>query len=157
MTEWRLPAAVDAIVAALSGVGVQVWDGPILTDDYSDAIYIGFDGDYSDTGDERAASTRQEWAGGIGQRRRSDEHDITCAIVVLVGEAATSWKPVRDKVAALLETVGQALRSDVVLGPSLGLSAPSVAQISGGDLFQEAGPEGMQARFVFSINYRTRV
>src|SRR5206468_7305615 len=117
MTEWRLPAAIDAIVAALQGLGVQVWDGPIVSGDYDDAIYIGFDGDYG--GEELAATTVQTWA-GIGQRKRDEDHTITCAVVVLLGNESTSWKPARDKVAALLDAVGQALRNDATLGPAVG-------------------------------------
>lgn len=154
MSEWRLPAAIDAIVAALQGVGVQVWDGPIVSGDYSDAVYVGFDGEYG--GEEKAATVKQDWA-SIGQRKRNEEDDIICAIVVQVGDGHSSWKPVRDAISALMETVGQALRSDTTLGPSLGLSGPSVAQLWGGELFQEQGPGGMQARLVFSINYKTRV
>ena len=97
MTEWRLPAAIDAIVAALQGLGVQVWDGPIVSGDYDDAIYIGFDGDYG--GEELAATTVQTWA-GIGQRKRDEDHTITCAVVVLLGNESTSWKPARDKALA---------------------------------------------------------
>jgi hypothetical protein len=155
MTEWRLPAAIDAIVAALQTAGIQVWDGPLVTGDYSDAVYIGYDADPRG-GEELASVTQQDWA-GIGQRRRNDEHTITCAIVVLIGTDATSWKPARDKVAALLDTVGQVLRNDATLGPSLGLSPPSVAQLQPGSYFQESLEEGFQARLLFTINYRTRV
>ncbi len=154
MSEWRLPAAIDAIVAALQGSGITVWDGPLVTGDFTDAVYIGYPGTSND--EEQASSTRQEWA-GIGQRKRNDEHEIVCSIVALVGDAATSFKPARDAVAALLEIVGQTLRNDASLGPSLGLSPPSVAQVMPGDYFQENGPFGLQARLLFSINYRTRV
>jgi len=149
-----MPAAIDAIVTALQGTGLTVWDGPIVTGNFNDAVYIAFDGDYD--GEERAAFTDQQWA-GIGQRRRDETSEITCAVVALVGEGNTSWKPARDRIAAQLEIVGQKLRSDPTLGPSLGLTPPSVAELVPGELFQENGPSGFQARLLFTINYKTRV
>jgi hypothetical protein len=82
-----------------------------------------------------------------------ETNEIVCAAVTITGNDARSWKSARDSVYALIETVGATLRAD----PSLGLSAPSVAELWPGDYFQEAGPAGYQARVVFSINHKTRV
>jgi len=152
MTETRLPAAIDAVVTALTAAGLTVWDGPVITGDYAVAcVYVGYDGDPSYE-EERASSTQQTWA-GLGAKRRDETNEIVCAAVTITGNDAPSWKAARDSVYALVETVGQTLRAD----PSLGLSAPSVAELWPGDYFQEAGPAGYQARVVFSINHKTRV
>lgn len=152
MTETRLPAAIDAIVAALQTAGLTVWDGPVISGDYSlNCVYIGYDGDPS-YDEERAGSIQQQWA-GLGAKRRDETTDIVGAAVTLTGNDAQSWKAARDSVFALIDTVGQTLRAD----PSIGLLSPSVAELIPGDYFQEAGPAGYQARVVFSINHRTRV
>lgn len=152
MVQSRLPASIDAIVEALTTAGVTVWDGPILTGDYGDAIYIGYDAD-PQGGEERASSTEQTWASAIGQKARNEDLQIICAIVTLTGNDDASWKPARDTAFALLETVGTVLRAD----PSLGLSPPSVAELWPGDYFQEVGPAGLQTRIAFVINHKTRV
>lgn len=151
MVETRLPAAIDAIVASLKAAGLTVWDGPILSGDYGDAVYVGYDADPG-IGEEHASTTTQAWA-GLGQRKRDEENQITCAVVTVTGDDLTAWKPARDAAYALLETVGQVLRAD----PSLALSPPSVAELRPGDYFQEPGPAGFQARIVFSIHHKTRV
>lgn len=154
MTETRLPALIDAVVAALKAADpdLNVWDGPIITGDYDNAVYIGFDGRYEDF-EETASSTQQQWASGIGQNARDEDHQVTCAVVVLTGDADTSWKPTRDRAYAILETVGQVLRAD----PSLGLPPPSVAELWPGDYYQENSPQGLQGRIVFSVHSKTRV
>lgn len=153
MTETRLPDSIDAIVAALTAAGLTVWDGPIISGDYGDAVYIGFDGDYSENGSgEHAGSTVQTWS-SIGRKVRDEDLTITCSVVTLTGDDAPSWKAARDACFAILQTVGVALRAD----PSLGLPPPSVAELQQGGYFQEVGPEGMQARIVFTIHHKTRV
>lgn len=161
MVETRIPQAIDAIVAKLvtafqNTPGVVVWDGPIVSGDYSDAVYIGFDGDYAD-GEERAVTSVQEWR-GLGAKSRSEELQIAGAAVIRIGDGAMTWKPARDAAIALLTTVGQTLRAD----PSVGLGPPTVssdfvAELWPGDMFQETGPEGMQVRIVFTIHCKTRV
>lgn len=148
--ETRGPAVIDAIVAALQAAGLTTWDGPILTGDYSDAVYVGYDADPE--GDQQASSTAQEWA-GIGLRRRNEEIDVTCAAVALTGESDETWKRARDAAYTLMETVGATLRAT----PSLGLGSPCVAELQPGDYFQENGPEGYQARVVFTVHITTRV
>ena len=118
--ESRLTASIDAIVAALRAADptLTVWDGPIVSGDYSDAVYIGYDADPD--GEFRAATTNQEWA-ALGRRIRNEDLQIVCAAVVLFGNNDTSWKPTRDACYALVETVGQTLRAD----PSLAQTASS--------------------------------
>ncbi|MFC3453999.1 hypothetical protein [Amycolatopsis speibonae] len=153
MTESRIPEAIDAIIAALTTAqpDLQVWDGPIISGDYTNAVYIGFDGQYEDS-EELAVSAQQEWA-GIGRNARNEDLQITCSVVVLTGNADTAWKPTRDAAYSIIEAVGQVLRAD----PSVGLPPPVVAELVPGDFYQETGPAGMQARVLFSIHLKTRV
>jgi len=152
MTETRLHEAIDAIVAALQGASdLTVRDGPIVSGDVGDAIYIGYDGRYEEY-EEAAATGQQKWA-GIGQKARDETLQITCAAVAYTGNDLTLWKPVRDTVFAMLDTVGEVLRDD----PSLGLPPPAVAELWPGDYWQEPIPNGAQARLVFQIHLATRV
>lgn len=151
MAETRVPASIDAIVAALQAAGLTIWDGPIVSGDFSSAVFIGYDGDPD--GDYRAVTTTQTWS-GLGQRKRDEEDLISCAAVALLGTSDTSWKPTRDAVYALLDTVGQTLRAD----PSLAQPPPYTAEILTGDYFQEATTSGNQGRLVFTIRIsNTRV
>lgn len=150
MTESRVPAAIDALVALWEGVDLTVWDGPIVTGEPGDAIYVGYDADPE--GDQQAAEVDQEWA-GIGARSRDEDIDVVCAAVALVGESDESWKRVRDLVYALVDTAGQALRGN----PSLSQVPPFVAGLIPGNYFQENGPDGYQARVAFTVRIKTRV
>jgi hypothetical protein len=154
MTEWRIPAAIDAIVTALQATALTVWDGPMVTGDFTEAVYIGYDA-APDGGEELASTTVQQWASGIGQRARDEENEIVCAAACLLGDEG--WKAVRDRVAAMLEIVGKTLRGNDSIGPSLGLSPPSVAELWPGQYFQEALEQGYQGRLAFTIRYKTRV
>lgn len=148
MVESRVPLAIDAIVTVLTAAGLKVWDGPVITDDYADAVYIGYDGDPE--GEQRAAAVEQKWS-GLGQRKRDEDSQIIGAVVVSTGDAG--WKAARDKAYTMLGVVGQSLRAD----PSLGLSSPSIAELWPAGYYQEAGPSGLQARLVFAIHHQTRV
>lgn len=150
--ETRLDASIDALYDALiaAELGVNVWDGPIVSGDSGDAIFVGYDGDPE--GEGQAGQASQEWA-GIGKRARDETIVIVCAAVVLVGDSDARWKPVRDRAKALIESVGQTLRAD----PSLGQGPPCVAELQPGEYFQENGPAGYQARFLFTVHVQTRV
>lgn len=151
--ETRVGAAIDAIYDALiaADLGVDVWDGPIVSGNSGDTIHIGYDADPE--GDAQAATSHQQWAGTGGSRKRDESIDITCAAVVLVGDSTPRWKPTRDRAIALIDAVGQVLRAN----PSLGQPPPSRAELIPGDYFQENGPVGYQARFVFTVHIETRV
>lgn len=150
--ETRLDASIDALYDVLiaADLGVDVWDGPIVSGNTGDAIYVGYAADPE--GDGQAGQVSQEWA-GIGKKSRDESGVIVCAAVALVGNSDARWKPVRDRAKALIESVGQVLRAD----PSLGLPPPCVAELQPGEYFQENGPDGYQARFVFTVHIQTRV
>jgi hypothetical protein len=150
--ETRLAAAIDAVYDALTAaeLDADVWDGPILSGNVRDTIHVGFDADPE--GDAQSGASEQEWA-GIGTRKRNETLDITCAAVVSVGGGDSRWKSTRDRAITLIDAVGEALRAN----PSLGLPPPCVAELRPGEYFQENGPNGYQARFVFTVHIETRV
>jgi hypothetical protein len=151
--ETRLAAAIDAVYDALiaAELDADVWDGPILSGNIRDAIHIGYDADPE--GDAQAGTSEQEWAGVGVTRKRNESLDVTCAAVVLIGDGDARWKSTRDRAIALIDAVGQTLRAD----PSLGLPPPCRAELQPGDYFQENGPNGYQARFVFNVHVETRI
>lgn len=156
MPETRSPAAIDAIVAALQAAGLETFDGPVINGNQGLKVFIGYDGDPA--GDFLASITDQRWS-GIGQRKRDETITIRCAIVSGVGNDDASWKPVRDAVYAAYDQIGQIMRGSASsLGPSLGLTAPSVAEcMTEGNFYQEPSEAGMQGRLAFTITYKTRV
>lgn len=148
----RVPATLDRLVSLLGATTLTVVDGPLVTDDPADAVYIGYDGDPD--GDFQTASPEQEWA-GLGASRRDEEFDIHCAAVALVGDGLV--KAARDAAYAQTAIVEATVRAD----PSLGLGPPTspvfVAEFRGGPVFTEPTPAGYQVRIVFNIHVRTRI
>jgi hypothetical protein len=56
---------------------------------------------------------------------------------------------------AVLAAVEDAARAAANIG--LGLPQPTVAAFTTGQLFQEQGPKGLQARIPFTLHVRTRI
>jgi hypothetical protein len=139
----RVPETIDAIVTKLKAAGVKTWDGPVITGDYQDAVYVGYDA--NPDGEFRSVVGTQTWA-GLGAKRRSEIFSVTCAAVALVGQDDS--KASRDAVYALLNTVDTTLRAD----PSLGLAPPLVAGVKPTELICEPTSEGYMARLVFTID-----
>jgi hypothetical protein len=145
VTTSHIPAAIDAIVASFTAAGIRVFDGPVITGDFDAAVFVGYDG-AADNSDFKAVAGTQDWA-GLGAKRRSEAFSIVCAAVALTGE--TDTKTGRDAVYALLDTAGTTLRAD----PSLGLNSPPfVAELKPVDLFTEPTSNGLQCRWVFTID-----
>lgn len=156
-TESRIPAAFDNLYARLEAstelqeMDCAVWDGPPVTGDNRDGIFLGYDG--NPDGEFLAASTTQRNV-SIGQRKRDESIAITGCAIVLLGNG--TWKEARDRAFALIDIVGQALRTTAD-DPALGQPPPSFAEFESGDLFQEPLEVGNQARVPFTIRFNTRV
>ncbi|MEU0797175.1 hypothetical protein ABZ342_44535 [Amycolatopsis sp. NPDC005961] len=155
---------MDAIVAALTtafnGQEVRVWDGPVASGDYANAVYIGYDAD-PEAAEFIAANGLQQWD-GLGAKKRAEELDIVCAVLVDFVESDTnSWKATRDTVFGIFDTVGQTLRAN----PSLGQPPPFVAEIANSRYSQEFAELQVgesiavkpQGRIVFTVHIKTRV
>lgn len=145
----RLPGTIDAVIAALTAADVLTRDGPEVHDDYSDCVYIGYDGDPK--GRFKGADTNQMWAGTVGAHRRDEEMEIICSVVCTRGDNET--KLVRDAAYDLLGTVESTLR----LNPGLGFTSPFVAGVRPRELFYRPFNDGLQARLIFLITVKTRV
>jgi hypothetical protein len=158
VTTSRLHDAILAVVAALNAAPsvtslATVYDGPVVIGDRpTSAVFVGYDG--QPEGDYAATDGwSQTWA-GLGALRRDEEFDIQCCVVSWSGDAEDV--PGRRAAAvAVLDAVGAVLRAAATIG--LGLPQPTWAEFAGGELFQEQGPTGLQARIPFTIHVRTRV
>lgn len=146
----RVPEAIDGLIAVLTtplaSVALLV-DGPIVTDDpLQKAVGIGWDG--NEDGDYAATvDWGQTWA-GLGAKRKDEKFGILGFVSVWNGDSTpASVKQRRDEAFALLQLVETTLITD----PGLGRPQPFVAGFSSGQLFQEAGPYGRQARIAFVV------
>jgi hypothetical protein len=148
MVSTRFFDSIDAVVAALKAAGVTVWDGPVSSGDFGDAVFVGYDGDPD--GAFEAATMGQDWT-GLGAKRRDETLDLHCAVVTLSGDS--DWKPARDRARAVLTIVETTLRAD----PSLGQPSPFVAGVRPVAAFQEPTTDGLQIRITFTISIKTRV
>lgn len=152
MSSSRLGIAIDALYArAVAVVGSQavVVDGAVPTDDpLKKVVVIGWDGSPAGAGGDFA--TTSEWAqtvAGLGNRRRDETFAINCCVCSWTGDAGQT-KARRDEALALLALLEDDLRED----PSLGVSPqPFEAEFSNGQLFQEPGWFGQQARIPFTV------
>lgn len=150
LTTSRYPQTVDRVVHLLRTAGLQVWDGPIMTGDRGDAVFVGYDA--VPDGEFRSAEMNQQWAEAVGARRRDETFDIQCAALASVGE--NDPKLGRDRAFALLAVVETTLRAD----PSLGITpTPFVAEFAPTAVFTEPDGAGLQVRVPFLIRVSTRI
>jgi hypothetical protein len=155
-----IPLVIDALVAACSASpalsGVREEDGLGVSEEATDALFIGAE-DPDSTAYDSAAQSSQEWA-SIGHLSRDERGSITCA--------AMSWSPdadpkaARDGVFSMLATVEGVLRAD----PSLGLvDSGAVALLiceMGADLRHNAyngGESGAVAVVTFTVDFQARI
>lgn len=152
MSSSRVPASVDGVVTALAGASLSfpVYDGPVLAGEFTDAVFIGYDGD--PLGERRAVSATADWA-GIGAKKRNELIDVLCAAVAVSGDGIP--KDARNRAYAVLGAVETVLRTD----PSLAQTpTPFVASITTHELFWDwLETAGLQARLTFTIHIETRI
>lgn len=149
MGDTRVPDTINRLVQVWSAaVGTTVWNGAIVTGDFSDCLYVGYDGDPE--GDFQAVDCDSEWA-GLGAKARDEEFDVICAAFALDGGNDVS--AARTRVYALLKVAADALRAD----PSLGFTPPYTAEVKGGELFTPLTDKGIEARVVFRVHVETRI
>lgn len=146
-TPSRVPNLVDNFLAALTAAaglnGVQIVDGPLVSDSSAtELVVVGFDADPE--GEYEAASTTQTWA-GIGAKRKNEEIQVTCA--VLVRKGSTAVKPMRDRLFAIFAEVEAVVRAD----PSMGLPPPSVCAITDTSYRTPQTSNGIEGRLLFTL------
>lgn len=145
----RAAATLDAAIAKLQSAGLNVVDGPVLTDDPSTFVWVGYDGDPE--GDFTSILMNQDWAGSVGAKKRGERFSIVCAVVATTGN--TDVKTARDDAFTTFAVVETALRED----PSLGFGSPFVAGVKPLQTYTEPNGNGFQVRLTFNIDVDTRV
>lgn len=148
MTTSRVPATIDALVTIFKAAQGDTWktyDGPPVTGDFTDAVFVGYDAN-PDSEFQSVANHVQAWA-GLGKGARSETFSVVCGISVLVGDE-NGQKPARDKAYLILEALGAALRTD----PSLGQPPPFVASLMPNEMFTESTTSGFEVRIPFSVD-----
>ncbi|MFJ9114479.1 hypothetical protein ACIRJO_02905 [Streptomyces sp. NPDC102394] len=148
MASSRVPDLIDNFLAALADAaglsGVQIVDGPEISDSSAgEMVVVGFDADPE--GDYEAASTTQAWA-GIGAKKKNEDIQVTCA--VLVRKGSTAVKPLRDRVFAIFAEVETVVRAD----PSLGLPPPTVCAITDTSFRTPQTSRGIEGRLAFTLS-----
>lgn len=147
-----ITATVAALQAGTTASLAAVVDGPFLTgEDPTSAVYVGYDGDPE--GDFNATENwSQDWA-GLGAQRKNESFDIVGCVISWSGDVTVADR--RATALAVLGAVESDLRAAANIG--LGLPQPTTVMWASGQLFQEQGPRGLQARIPFSISVRTRI
>jgi hypothetical protein len=148
MSETRVDEAILALVALWTAADISTVDGPFVSGDTGDRLFVGYDGDPE--GEMQAAELESEWS-GIGTTKRDEEFDIFCAVVTRSGFRRAS--EARTAALALYQTASVALRAN----PSLGLPPPSVAAPKPQGLFTPPTSQGVQGRLVFNVHVKTRI
>lgn len=148
MSGSHVPALIDNFLAALTAAAglddVKIIDGPEVTDSAAtEMVVVGFDADPE--GEYEAASTTQAWA-GLGAKRKNEDIEVTCA--VLVRKGSTAVKPVRDRVFAIFAEVEAVVRAD----PSMGLPSPTVCGITGTAFRTPQTSSGLEGRLLFTLS-----
>lgn len=148
MSETRVDEAILALVAMWTAAGIPTVDGPFVSGDTGDRLFVGYDGDPE--GEFQAVEGDSNWA-GLGAKKRDEEFDVICAVVTRSGhQTATA---ARAAAIALFQTASTALRAN----PGLGLPPPSVAEPKPQGLFTPPGSTGVQGRLVFNVHVKTRI
>jgi hypothetical protein len=155
MASSRIPATIDALLSswrtAPSLSADNVIDGPKVGSLPREVVFVGYDGDPE--GDFTVAESEQEWA-GLGAKRRDEEFDVVCSIVVTRGDSDV--KGARDRGFAIQALLEDKLRSD----PSLGMpgdTLPFTAEFRPVSVHLEPTAQGFQVRVVFNVHVKTRV
>lgn len=148
MAETRVDDAILALVALWTTAGLDAVDGPFVSGDISDRLFVGYDGDPE--GEFQVADLDSDWA-GLGAKARDEEFDVVCAVVTRPGFTRAS--EARTAAIAVFQTAAAALRAD----PSLGMPPPTTAAAIAQSLYTPPASTGVQGRLVFNVHVRTRV
>jgi hypothetical protein len=140
---------VDAVCLALTALwqplaGVQVADGPQANSDAAnDWLFVGFDGDAPDEGNE-AVSAEQDLMAFLKTKQETAE--VTCAVVSRRGD--TDIASARARAYEVTSAAEDLLRADMFLG---GLVMH--AFISAHQYIPVITQGGCKARVVFTVTY----
>jgi hypothetical protein len=152
-----VPAALSALVAALKDApalaGVEIYDGPVVTESTAlEAIAVGFTGErMSRTGayPEPMQPVIQGQAAVTGIVVSPQEETYTIESMIAVLNGSGDIVAARTRAYALLGDCGQILAADKTLGGAVGM-----ATIGSHALTQDPTPRGAIATLVFGIDVR---
>jgi len=149
-------AKTDAVILYLTAMwqaapafeGVQVVDGPQANSDASnDWLFVGFDGDVPDEGNE-AASVEQSLMAFA--RTKQEDGEVTCAVVSRRGD--TNVPAARARAYALMSAAEDALRLDMQLGALV-----MHAFVSAHQYIPVQAQAGAKVRVVFTVTYQAQI
>lgn len=141
-------AALTALwSAAPAFAGVQVKDGPVVSQDASlEWLFVGYDG--GTPGQSRGLAVRQQWL--TYGRTMEEAGSVTCA--VLVRNGSPDLVAARTRAYSLLAAAETVLRGDMTLGVLV-----IAAKVSGYDYVPLIGSGGAVARFPFTVDYLAEI
>lgn len=147
-----MSSKVDAVCLALAAMwqadtdlaGVNVVDGPQANSDAANEwLFVGFDGDVPDEGNEAVAAEQDLMAFA---KTKQETADVTCAVVIRAG--GTDTTTVRARAYEVFSDAEDALRSNMQLG---GLVMHSF--VSAHQYIPVITQQGAKARVVFTVTY----
>jgi hypothetical protein len=144
-----IPAAIDSYVALLAAssslTGVQILDGPPLTDLALDYVTIGWD-PFTDAG-----ATSSQQPAQLGRMARQEDFEINCYAQSSSGDVGTSAR--RARAYALVDACVAVVSAD----PTLGGVLTQWANLAGMELRQERTASGrLDVGVTFKIECHTR-
>ena len=148
-----MASKLDAVCLALASLwqsvsGPRVVDGPqVNAESLPEWLFVGFDGADPGEGNE-GASADQEWMAFA--RIKQEQGEITCAAVVVSGEA--DIPAVRARADDIISDAEGLLRADPTLG-GLVMQAGLSRQI----FFPMQTDKGAKARVVFTVTYQAQL
>jgi hypothetical protein len=148
MADPKFGAVIDALVtlAGTTSAGA-VFDGPSVNGlNAVDFVVVGG----TEDPDDEPSSFDQAW-NGLGNRTKNEAAEITCAVIVGVGDDGV--KIARDRAIAVLGEFETAVRADPSLG---GVLSGGWAHVSGGRYLQRLNTQGLYVRIAFTVSYQTK-
>lgn len=146
----------DAVILALTALWqaapaldtAEVVDGPQANSDASnDWLFVGFDGDLPDEGNEAAVVQQSLMA---FMKTKQEDGEVTCAVVSRRGDIDVPTA--RARAYALMSAAEDALRTDMQLG---GLVMH--AFLSAHQYIPVITQGGCKARVVFTVTYQAQI
>lgn len=139
------PDALDALVAAFRAApglaGVEVFDGPVVTDSgQQEAVTVGL-GDQEDPTAVEGQNARE----GLAAAPDREQYTIRCAVIVRDGGGNIA--PARRRAYELLGEIGGVLAADQRLGNTV-----MIAQLGSWSLAQEQDAKGALVTLAFNVD-----
>jgi hypothetical protein len=140
--------AIWQAATATTLTGVQVVDGPQANSvAANDWLFVAFDGDVPDEGNEAIAATQDLMAFA---RTKQEDAEVTCAVVCRRGD--TDVPTARARAYAIFSAAEDVLRADMQLGGLVMHAFVSAHQYSPAQTAQ-----GARVRLTFTVTYKAQI